>query len=257
MRRPRAREPVCLADFAAWYNYVACEKSDSDSEQTDADKEYPLETEMGENVGDDVLCESDSEQSEKLCFLIPGGGKLVKRQKCKIIRSVRFHRHNDAENYFREQLMLYTPWRKEEEDLTGNYQSYYERFEQLKCNIFKQREQYEYNCELFDKAIEYANSNIELFEDAAPCTEHNELQDQKEAVEMSGCFNAEKERNSLDNYNMLDDDFGMFPTSNNGEELLDFRLDDNTYRKSVRLLNREQMDFFTMCYTVKRQGVNI
>lgn len=68
---------------------------------------------------------------------------------------------------------------------------------------------------------------IATFEDVAPGTQHNELQDEKEAAELSGCFNAEKERNSLDSYNLLDA-FGMFPTTNNGEELFDFHLDDNT-----------------------------
>ena len=43
--------------------------------------------------------------------------KPVKRKKPKIIRSVSFNKDKDPENYFREQLMLYTPWRNETTDL--------------------------------------------------------------------------------------------------------------------------------------------
>lgn len=52
--------------------------------------------------------------------------KLVKRRKPKIIRSVRYHKDKDPENHYREQLMLYAPWRKESTDLIKDCQTYQE-----------------------------------------------------------------------------------------------------------------------------------
>ena len=54
--------------------------------------------------------------------------KLVKRKKAKIICYVRYHKDKDPENHYREQLMLYTPWRKENIDLIKDCQTYQERF---------------------------------------------------------------------------------------------------------------------------------
>lgn len=52
-------------------------------------------------------------------------GSVLKRQKTqKILRYVRFNREQDPENYFREQLMLFFPWRNEDHDLKGNFASY-------------------------------------------------------------------------------------------------------------------------------------
>lgn len=39
-----------------------------------------------------------------------------------------YNKDQDPENYFREQLMLFYPWRKEKEDLLGafdNYENHY------------------------------------------------------------------------------------------------------------------------------------
>ena len=66
---------------------------------------------------------------------LKGGLKLVKRQKSKIIRSVRFNKNKDPGNYSREQLMLYTPWRNENKDLMKNCHSCQERYEQLKNTV--------------------------------------------------------------------------------------------------------------------------
>ncbi|KAL9974359.1 hypothetical protein ACROYT_G011383 [Oculina patagonica] len=158
-RRPRQLEKVCLADFAAWYNYVKSEECDIE---------------------------------------------------------------------------------------TQGYESYGQRFEQLKLDISQNRERYEYNSEVLEKAIQCLNNDLELSEGVAPCTQHNDEQDQNEAVtaaELSDCFNPEKERQNNDRYNLLDD-FGIFPRAHDDEELLVYRMEDNRYRELARSLNKEQMEFF-------------
>ena len=87
-----------------------------------------------------------------------GGIKLVKRCRPKVIRSIRFYKDRDPENYCREQLMLYTPWRKESTDLLANCESYAERFEQLNHVILRNNQQYECHNKILQKAIDDFNT---------------------------------------------------------------------------------------------------
>ncbi|CAB4042084.1 Hypothetical predicted protein, partial [Paramuricea clavata] len=64
-------------------------------------------------------------------YQLKGGLTLVKRSTPKVIRSVRFNKVKDPENYYREQLMLYTPWRNELKDLLGTCESYLQMYELL------------------------------------------------------------------------------------------------------------------------------
>lgn len=56
------------------------------------------------------------------------GAILTKRKQPMVLRYVRYSKNQDPENYFREQLMLFFPWRKEKGHLPGafdNYENHY------------------------------------------------------------------------------------------------------------------------------------
>ena len=72
-----------------------------------------LETDLTDNVDDDPPAENNAIE-DTTEYNLKGGMKLVKRKRAKIIRSVRFNKEKEPENYYREQLMLYTPWRNEQ-----------------------------------------------------------------------------------------------------------------------------------------------
>lgn len=110
-RRPKQLESVCLADFAACFNCVR-EKASNKVPCTSSNDFLP-ETYSDDNNDDDIYDTIDNTSANKNEYNMRGGIKLVKRCKPKIIRSIRFHKDRDPENYYREQLMLYTPWRKE------------------------------------------------------------------------------------------------------------------------------------------------
>lgn len=55
------------------------------------------------------------EVSQKTLKLIDGSGYLHKRKKAKVIRFVHYGKQLDPCNYWREQLLLFVPWRDEEE----------------------------------------------------------------------------------------------------------------------------------------------
>jgi hypothetical protein len=69
-----------------------------------------------------------------------GKGWIKKRTKKKIIRYRNFKLHQDPENYYREQLMLFLPWSNEEEDLI--YINHEETFELHKGLIRQKRSEY-------------------------------------------------------------------------------------------------------------------
>ena len=123
-RRPRKLQLLGLAHFVAWFNCV--NDNTRPYVQKKSDGNFLPETDFHDNVDDDPSDESD-ETDDTTEYQLKGGMKFVKRKKAKIIRSVRFNKENDPENYCREQLMLYTPWRNEQKDLIKDCKTYQER----------------------------------------------------------------------------------------------------------------------------------
>jgi len=89
---------------------------------------FLLETEV-DNVDDPSVQDKQTEYTTG--YKLKGGMKVIKRKRAKIIRSVRFNKEKDPENYYREQLMLYTSWRNEQKDLLKECQTYQERYQQV------------------------------------------------------------------------------------------------------------------------------
>ena len=111
--------------------------------------------------------------------------KLVKRKRAKIIRTVRFNKEKEPENYYREQLMLYTPWRNEQKDLIKDCQTYQERYQQVELIVNNNKEQYDRHSDILEKAIEDLNENDNTSDDpVAPNTQHINEQD----AALFGCF---------------------------------------------------------------------
>ena len=68
--------------------------------------------------------------------------------------SVRFNKNKDPENYYREQIMLYTAWRNETRDLLKDFQTYQDRFQVVKDEIKQNRTQYENHIDVLDQAVQ-------------------------------------------------------------------------------------------------------
>ena len=254
-RRPKQLEKLCLADFVAWFDSVKDEHSDrnsNDSSVTGFDDFLP-ETNFDDNTDDDL---NSINVTEPGCtkaneYQLKGSMKLVKRKKPKIIRSVRYHKDKDPENHYREQLMLFIPWRKEGIDMMKDCQSYQERFEQVKDEVLCNRCQYEYHSEILDKAMEDMNNpECHNFDNVAPNAEHINKQDcavKDKASELFGCFDPGKNKQHIQ-YDLLDD-IGIFPRSNDQEELVIKHLSNDDYHTLVRSLNEKQRQFFLSCFT--------
>ena len=124
---PKKLENICLADFVVWYD---C-KTESNKQRHLKTNSYFTDDYLSENVIDDNLDNDVSdlqEISDKHEFEMKGGITQVKRQKPRIICSVRFNKNKDPENYCREQIMLYTARRNETTELLNDCQTYQDRF---------------------------------------------------------------------------------------------------------------------------------
>ena len=235
----RSSREFHLADFVAWYN----SKSESNEQRhlkTSAPcaDDYLPESIIDDNLDDDVY---DLEQtSENDQYEMKGGITLVKRQKPRIIRSVRFNKNKDPENYYREQIMLYTAL----SDLLKDFQTYQDRFEVVKDEIKQNRKQYENHTDVLNQAVQDIESE-ESGNIVAPNAQYRDEQDKEigsKLSELFGCFDPGKDKQHAE-YDLIND-IGIYPRTNDDEELVVKRLKDADFRKLVQSLNVEQKEFF-------------
>ncbi|CAF1458321.1 unnamed protein product [Rotaria sp. Silwood1] len=138
VNRPDEMKNVCLADFASMYN-ISKKKTDNDR--------------IIENSDDEDITENESDNKTVPMKMKNGKGWIKKRTKKKIIRYRYFKLHQDPENYYREQLMLFLPWTNEEEDLI--HINHEERFELYKDIIQQKRSEYIHReANEFEQALE-------------------------------------------------------------------------------------------------------
>lgn len=102
--RPETLEDVCLAEFASNYEF---------------EKKSARPQNAGEYNQDDNEEEADEMPSRRMprYLLLDDSGFMRKRTSRKVIRFRNYSRKVDPLNHWREQLMLFVPWRDEELEL--------------------------------------------------------------------------------------------------------------------------------------------
>ncbi|KAJ8041127.1 ATP-dependent DNA helicase PIF1 [Holothuria leucospilota] len=233
--RPKVLENYCLADFAACFDVSTSKSKDAETEDV-----YEVENE------DDPIEQSPDEKGNELCedskgeqtrSITVGALTFRKRNKAKIIRYVRFNKENDPEKYYREQLMLFVPW-KCESDILGSFKSYQDRYATLEIITKEKEAEYNHNSEALDNAIECLdNADVELPGDIAPNSEHANEQDRLE----------KQKRASKDGPKEMYDigqDIGIAVNNVSTEELVKPRMPEDDYHSLVNSLNTKQKQFF-------------
>lgn len=130
-QRPRALEGLCLADFVSQF-YV---KYKPQKNKNPTSEEYLPENDdndMSEDQESNLLVEELSQS-----YIFRNGVEIVKRKKPCVLRWVHFYKETDSEKYYRELLMLFTHWRKEDKDLLKSFNSFEESFKSAKGQIEK------------------------------------------------------------------------------------------------------------------------
>ena len=221
---------------------------------------YLPENDFHENTDDDPD-NSDEHLEASVEYQMRGGYKIVKLRKPRIVRSIRFHKDKDPENYYREQLMLYYPWRNERKDLLGSFLLYHERYKQVEYIVNENKKNYDHHSNVLDAAVDdiQHENNDGNSQPVAPSTQHINDQDlacNTKPSELFGCFDPGscKEHSQCDIFN----DTGILPRSNDEEELQQNRISDSDYRKLVRSLNKKNKEnSFIMYCSLSRPNMNL
>ena len=234
--RPRFLENWCLADYVAKteIQYIKSKRSKVNQDEPMHDAEQ-LEA-----------CDEDEQHEEQgqFPYELPSGHILHLRRHDKVLRFRRYSLKTDPENYFRERLLLYLPWRKESA-LQGEHPTYADAFqaheERMKANIAK----YETLSSDLEAAYEEfyeTQRNIDLFDGVA--TQEDDGEDPV----------------ALDDLPVLppDDDSQLFRvdigsalgipptlTEQDHAETLPLELSNAEYYELLHKLNRKQQEFHT------------
>ncbi|XP_043472427.1 uncharacterized protein LOC122505072 [Leptopilina heterotoma] len=124
---------MCLAYFAAYYMYA----------KTIKDKKNNIKNENNENY-DEANIDNIEENVHKSSWikLLNNDGYVRYRKNPRVIRFRRYNKETDPENFYREQLMLYVPWRNEELELLNNEINIKDRYYSFKDVISKESRQF-------------------------------------------------------------------------------------------------------------------
>ena len=87
-----------------------------------------------ENSEDEEIVENGNTASD-LIHIVKNGTKYRYRKVPKVIRYVRYNQTKDPENYYREQIMFFMPWRNEQKDLLGPFETYRAHYNIMKESL--------------------------------------------------------------------------------------------------------------------------
>ncbi|CAG9807951.1 unnamed protein product [Chironomus riparius] len=119
--RPEALKDVCLADFIAKFSYKGKKSNNEiDNENVEQDDHLVESIDNNQNEEDESgefteVYEDESGEFTEVYEV--EGGTVRKRKQIKIIRFCRYDFHKDPNNFYRERLMLFKPWRDESLEL--------------------------------------------------------------------------------------------------------------------------------------------
>ena len=194
---------------------------------------------------DNEVTQADTSTMSKIRYLITlGNYKIILRTKPKVLRYVNYNKKVDCENYYREQLLLYIPWRDEENYLLNGFKTYQDHFKSKHDKISKKKE-YDANFDLIDDVEAAAEKqSIDIFDDVCPNIESNEARDAQEEPTTSVEYKFYDPQTRNHAFYDLAPDIGAAPQGNN-IEMVQSRLSEKDYLELVPRLNIKQRKIVT------------
>eukprot|EP00105_Crassostrea_gigas_P014661 XP_011431404.1 PREDICTED: uncharacterized protein LOC105331065 [Crassostrea gigas] len=238
-KRPKQLENWCLADYVSQLDVVF---------PKDTEKEL-FENEVNDDEQDN---RSDDEDNSDLEFTesdtlvtLRNGIKIKRRKLPRVIRYVRFNIKTDPENYYREKLMLFMPWRNESTDLISGMDTFEKSFHLKKSFLTHKVKEYEFNAEQLDAALQMAIEDFSsAFDELAPDAQQREAEDENEgSLESENFVQFNPERSIEQRQYDIGSDLGI-PSTRQITEESSIRLPDNEYLKLLGSLNVKQREFF-------------
>ena len=142
------------------------------------------ERSSGDDNEDSLEDESDADNcnSSDLLFKTKNGIRYKKRKVPRIIRYIRYNKKYIAENYYRERLMLFTPWRNEQKDLISSFDTFEAHYNSLKTSIESKSNEYMHHTEELELARQMMADEENAFDQIAPNTEQENREAEEEGV---------------------------------------------------------------------------
>ena len=189
-KRPRQLQRFCLADYVSKVDAIypkgnklpetaEYRKDDSIGDENSSDE--------NENSEDEEMVENGNTASV-LIHIAKNGTKYKYRKVLKVIRFVRYNQTKDPENYYRDQLMLFMPWRNEQKDLLDPFETYRAHYNTMKESLEDKRNQYEHHPEELELARQMMEAEEAEYDGLAPNAEQANREAEEEGVKESETF---------------------------------------------------------------------
>ena len=241
-KRPRQLGKFCLADYVSKVDIIYPKGNKFPKKVDDTNDDDSLVDTSGDESDDSF--EDDNSQNSDLLFEAKNGTKYKKRKVPRIIRYVKYNKKRDPENYFREQLMLFVPWRNEQKDLMGSFGTYEARYNSVQTSLVSKRNEYEHHAEELEVARQMMENEERNYDQIAPNAEQENRETEEEGPAESEkfvCFNPSRvvEQRHYDIGIELQSTCSVPPV-----ETSSILLPEDEYLQLLRSLNLRQREFF-------------
>ena len=241
-KRPRQLGKFCLADYVSKVDVIYPKGNKLPVKVDDINDDDSFVSSSGDESGDSF--DDNNVQSSDLLFKAKNGAKYRKRKIPRIIRYVKYNKKKDPENYFREQLMLFVPWRNEQKDLIGCFDTYEAHYNSVQTSLISKRNEYEHHAEELELARQMMEAEERDYDQIAPNAEQENREAEEEGSgesEKFVCFNPSRvvEQRHYDIGIELQATCSVPPV-----ETSSILLPENEYLQLLRSLNLRQREFF-------------
>ncbi|KAJ8018509.1 ATP-dependent DNA helicase PIF1 [Holothuria leucospilota] len=241
-RRPRLLRKWCLADYASKLviTYPREDKFWEDEDDFEDDPSCAM-TEL------DGECHLNAEECE-IDIKLPNGVHIKSCKSHKVLRFVNYDSTMDPENYFREKIMLYLPWRTEPSDLLGGFHTYEQHFISAKSHIQQKMDFYEPNKTIPQDLLNQARLETIMQRHqitVAPNSQQEEAEDFLKEPNDSMQYSFYKPIRNSHKQSDLSTNVGLSRQAQQTIDLLANRITDQEYYQLVSGLNLKQREFFT------------
>ena len=234
-RRPKQLENWCLADVVSELEVVfPKEKLQKKDEECNDD-------DLG-TVFEDQTDDDQPFREEDVLVKLKNGISIRRRKNKRVIRYVGYSKKTNTENYYREKILLFLPWRSEETDVLGGHATFEQHYTSKGYVIKAKQVQYEHYIEELEEAQHHAESECIDFDEVAPNTQHMEVQDEMEGVHPSDEFvHFDPDTQEHRTYD-IGPDIGL-PRAVSDVETSAVRIPQDEYYGLLRSLNEKQREF--------------
>ena len=241
-KRPKQLSKFCLADYVSKVDIIY-PKGNKVPEKVNDKNDDDQGDSSSSNENEDSL-DDDNSQGSDLLYKTKNGIQYKKRKVPRIIRYVKYNKKKDPENYFREQLMLFVPWRNEQKDLLGSFDTYEAHYNSVQTSLIPKRNEYEHHIEELELARQMMEDEQREYNQTAPNAEQENREAEEEGSKESEqfvYFNPSRvvEHRHYDIGIELQSTCSVPPVETTG-----IMLPDDEYLTLLRSLNLRQREFF-------------